>query len=104
MLNQGINICITHRVRNILRQKCRYSYHKHNNINNLECSSMLRVSTNVPMDQLIHPEACRHGDEEQRDLDGYREQQNHVVDAVDGTRRPNTLERLPSEGLRRWDK
>ena len=60
---------------------------------------MLRVGANVSVYQLIDPQARRHSDEEQGNLDGDREQQDHVVDVVDGAGRPDALERLPSEGL-----
>ena len=53
----------------------------------------------VAVAHLVNPECRGCADEEQRKLDGDREQQDEVVDTVDRARRADTFECLPAERL-----
>lgn len=69
---------------------------------NHKCREHLGVVSEAPdvaMVDLVDPESGRCTDEEQRELDGDREHEDEVVNAVDRARSANALERLPSERL-----
>ena len=69
---------------------------------NHKCREHLGVVSETPdvaMVDLVDPESGRCTDEEQRELDGDREHEDEVVNAVDRAGGANALERLPSERL-----
>ena len=60
---------------------------------------MLSETPDVAMVDLVDPEGSRCTDEEQRELNGDREHEDEVVNAVDRAGGTDALERLPSERL-----